>query len=166
MKKRQLTGVLLCAALAAGMLAGCGQKAGTTETAGGQTAAESQKETQGEKKAKGVTITVGFKASHVEISNIETFKKGWEEATGNTVDVQAIDDDQFDLFEQLAVWFGILEKLMDASALKAQVRIVRQDGIKRKFEEAVHRASSGIDCGNAGRSKNDIFLFRIGTDMP
>ena len=48
MKKRQLTGVLLCAALAAGMLAGCGQKAGTTETAGGQTAAESQKETQGE----------------------------------------------------------------------------------------------------------------------
>ena len=76
MKKRQLTGVLLCAALAAGMLAGCGQKAGTTETAGGQTAAESQKETQGEKKAKGVTITVGFKASHVEISNIETFKKG------------------------------------------------------------------------------------------
>lgn len=46
-------------------------------------------------------------------------------------------------------------------ALKAQVRIVRQDGIKRKFEEAVHRASSGIDCGNAGRSKNDIFLFRI-----
>lgn len=96
MKKRQLTGVLLCAALAAGMLAGCGQKAGTTETAGGQTAAESQKETQGEKKAKGVTITVGLKASHVEISNIETFKKGWEEATGNTVDVQAIDDDQFD----------------------------------------------------------------------
>ena len=77
-----------------------------------------------------------------------------------------IDDDQFDLFEQLAVWFGILEKLMDASALKDQVRIVRQDGIKRKFEEAVHRASSGIDCGNAGRSKNDIFLFRIGTDMP
>ena len=56
MKKRQLTGVLLCAALAAGMLAGCGQKAGATETAGGQTAAESQKETQGEKKAKGCLL--------------------------------------------------------------------------------------------------------------
>ena len=45
---------------------------------------------------KGKTITVGLKASHVEISNIETYKKAYEEKTGNTLDVQAIADDQFD----------------------------------------------------------------------
>ncbi len=75
-------------------------------------------------------------------------------------------DDQLDLLEQLAVRLGILEKLMNASALKAQVWIVWQDGIKWEFEEAVHRAPSGIDCGNTGRSENDIFLFRIGADIP
>ncbi|MDC7290683.1 ABC transporter substrate-binding protein [Blautia schinkii] len=46
--------------------------------------------------ADSTTITVGMKASHVEISNIETYKAAWEEKTGNTVDVQAIDDNQFD----------------------------------------------------------------------
>lgn len=46
------------------------------------------------------TITVGLKASHVEISNINTFKEGWEKKTGNKVDVQAIDDDQFDSLMQ------------------------------------------------------------------
>ncbi|MDO4274958.1 MAG: ABC transporter substrate-binding protein [Eubacteriales bacterium] len=49
-----------------------------------------------EVRAEGDTITVGMKASHVEISNIETFKAAWEEKTGNKVDVQAIDDNQFD----------------------------------------------------------------------
>lgn len=44
----------------------------------------------------GVTITVGLKASHVEISNINTYKEAWEKKTGNKLDVQAIDDDQFD----------------------------------------------------------------------
>lgn len=51
-------------------------------------------------KEKGVTITVGLKASHVEISNIETYKKGWEKKTGNKLDIQAIDDDQFDSMMQ------------------------------------------------------------------
>lgn len=44
----------------------------------------------------GVTITVGLKASHVEISNINTYKEAWEEKTGNKLDIQAIDDNQFD----------------------------------------------------------------------
>ena len=44
----------------------------------------------------GVTITVGMKASHVEISNINTYKEAWEEKTGNKLDIQAIDDNQFD----------------------------------------------------------------------
>ena len=43
-----------------------------------------------------MTITVGLKASHVEISNINTYKDAWEKKTGNKVDVQAIDDNQFD----------------------------------------------------------------------
>lgn len=81
MKKKWL-GIMLCAAMVTG-LAGCGQKPADTGTS---QAADK----------KGVTITVGLKASHVEISNIETFKDGWEKATGNTVDIQAIDDDQFD----------------------------------------------------------------------
>lgn len=51
-------------------------------------------------KSGGKTITVGLKASHVEISNIENYKKAWEEKTGNKVDVQAIDDDQFDSLMQ------------------------------------------------------------------
>lgn len=44
--------------------------------------------------------------------------------------------------------------------MKAQVRI-RQDGIKRKFEEAVHRASSGIDCGNAGKGVRTTYFFFV-----
>lgn len=50
----------------------------------------------GEEQSAGKTITLGMKASHVEISNIENYKKVWEGKTGNKIDVQAIDDDQFD----------------------------------------------------------------------
>lgn len=55
------------------------------------------KDSKGDDSKKGgKTITVGMKASHVEISNINTYKKAWEEKTGNKIDLQAIDDNQFD----------------------------------------------------------------------
>lgn len=69
----------IAAVLAVGMT-GCGK--------------EEDKNTSSSKE--GVTITVGLKASHVEISNINTYKDAWEEKTGNKVDIQAIDDNQFD----------------------------------------------------------------------
>lgn len=82
MKKKWL-GIMLCGALMAGAAVGCSQK--PADSSAGPEAGK-----------KGVTISVGLKASHVEISNIETFAQGWEAATGNKVDIQAIDDDQFD----------------------------------------------------------------------
>lgn len=75
----------LTMALAVGA-AGCGNKSGATDAGAG-----------------GKTITVGMKASHVEISNIENFKKAWEEKTGNTLDIQAIDDNQFDSLMQTKI---------------------------------------------------------------
>ncbi len=96
MKKKFLS-VLLCAGMAAMMLAGCGGKAPAENTAAKTTEQNTADEAKAPAPGKdSVTITVGLKASHVEISNIENFKKGWEEQTGNVVDIQAIDDDQFD----------------------------------------------------------------------
>lgn len=42
-----------------------------------------------------VTITIGMAATHVEISNIKYHAEKWHELTGNTLDVQAVDDNQF-----------------------------------------------------------------------
>ncbi len=42
-----------------------------------------------------VTITIGMAATHVEISNIKHHAERWKELTGNTLDVQAVDDNQF-----------------------------------------------------------------------
>lgn len=82
-KKFAAAGLIAAIAVAA---AGCGSKdEGNTDKA---------EESKGENS--GVTVTAGMKASHVEISNIENYKKAWEEKTGNKLDVQAIDDDQFD----------------------------------------------------------------------
>lgn len=44
----------------------------------------------------GKTLTIGMKASHVEISNIEYHKEKWEKETGNKIEIQAVDDNQFD----------------------------------------------------------------------
>ena len=84
---------------------GCGNGGDAAGTDGGNTentvgdntdaADKSTPESTDDKKG-GVTITVGLKASHVEISNINTYKDAWEKETGNKVDVQAIDDNQFD----------------------------------------------------------------------
>ena len=76
--------VLTVAATMITAAAGCGNSGGDKE------------KKEGADKGGGVTITVGLKASHVEISNINTYKDAWEKKTGNKVDVQAIDDNQFD----------------------------------------------------------------------
>lgn len=106
MKKRQLASVLLCAAMVMGMTAGCGQKDTAAPASSEAAGSSTESQTQAKADKKGVTITVGLKASHVEISDIDNFKKGWEEKTGNTVDVQAIDDDQFDSMLQTKISTG------------------------------------------------------------
>ena len=88
-KTGKLAALGLAAALAVGT-AGCGSKSAGTGTGSGAGAG-------------GKTVTVGMKASHVEISNIENFKKAWEEKTGNTLDIQAIDDNQFDSLMQTKI---------------------------------------------------------------
>ncbi|SCJ01969.1 maltose ABC transporter periplasmic protein [uncultured Clostridium sp.] len=44
----------------------------------------------------GKTITIGMKATHVEISNINYHKEQWEAKTGNKIEIQAVDDNQFE----------------------------------------------------------------------
>lgn len=46
------------------------------------------------KKAK--TITLGMKATQVEVSNINYHKEQWEAKTGNKLEIQAVDDNQFE----------------------------------------------------------------------
>ena len=54
---------------------------------------------------------------------------------------------------------------MDASPLQAEVRVVGQQRIKGQLEEAVHRASSGVDGCNAGGSQHDVFLLGVLADI-
>lgn len=77
------------AAIAAGLLSfsavGCGAQntdSNNTGTSGGSKG--------------GKTITIGMKATHVEISNINHHKEQWEAKTGNTLEIQAVDDNQFE----------------------------------------------------------------------
>ncbi|MGG7097964.1 ABC transporter substrate-binding protein [Clostridium sardiniense] len=44
----------------------------------------------------GKTITIGMKATQVEVSNIEYHKEKWEAKTGNKLEIQAVDDNQFE----------------------------------------------------------------------
>lgn len=44
----------------------------------------------------GKTITIGLKATQVEIANIEYHKEKWEAQTGNKLEIQAVDDNQFE----------------------------------------------------------------------
>lgn len=44
----------------------------------------------------GTTITIGMKATHVELSNINYHKEKWEKETGNRIEIQAVDDNQFE----------------------------------------------------------------------
>lgn len=44
----------------------------------------------------GVSITIGMKATHVEISSINYHKEQWEKQTGNKIEIQAVDDNQFE----------------------------------------------------------------------
>lgn len=60
---------------------------------------------------------------------------------------------------------GVFEELMDASPLQAEVRVVGQQGIEGQAEEAVQRAASGVDGGDARGSQYDVLLLRIGADV-
>lgn len=100
MKKKQIASILLCAVMVVGMTAGCGQKAGGSALGDGQPSSVSRPANK-----KGITLTVGLKSSHVEISNIDELKKGWEEKTGNKIDVQAIGE-EFDSMLQTKLSTG------------------------------------------------------------
>ena len=99
MKKKNLAKKVMAVGIAAVlMMSAAACQGGEKKTTDGDTSQEktSNAAASSDKAEGGVTITVGLKASHVEISNIETFKENWEEKTGNKLDIQAIDDDQFD----------------------------------------------------------------------
>ncbi|WP_053985890.1 ABC transporter substrate-binding protein [Niameybacter massiliensis] len=49
-----------------------------------------------EESKKPVTITIGMPATHIEISGIKEHKEKWEAKTGNILEIQAVDDNQFD----------------------------------------------------------------------
>ena len=72
-----------------------------------------------------------------------------------------VDDDQFQLFQQFAVGFGVFEKFVDASPLQTEVRVVGQQGVEGQFEEAVQGTASGIDGGYAGRCKHHVLFLCI-----
>ena len=61
--------------------------------------------------------------------------------------------------------FGVFEKFVDASPLKAEVRVIGQQGVERQFEEAVQGTASGIDGGYAGRGKHYMLFLRIRADI-
>ena len=76
-----------------------------------------------------------------------------------------VDDDQLQLFQQLAVLLGVAQELVDASALQAQVGVVRQQRVEGQAEEAVQRAASGVDGGDAGRGQHDVLLPDVVADI-
>lgn len=61
--------------------------------------------------------------------------------------------------------FGVFEKFVDASPLKAEVRVIGQQGVERQFEEAVQGTASGIDGGYAGRCKHHVLFLCIRADV-
>ena len=76
-----------------------------------------------------------------------------------------VDDDQFQLLQQLAVLLGVAQELVDASALQAQVGVVRQQRVEGQAEEAVQRAASGVDGGDARGSQDHVLLLHIVADV-
>ncbi|RDY29139.1 carbohydrate ABC transporter substrate-binding protein [Romboutsia weinsteinii] len=44
----------------------------------------------------GKTITIGMKATQLEVTNMNYHKEQWEAKTGNKLDIQAVDDNQFE----------------------------------------------------------------------
>ena len=61
--------------------------------------------------------------------------------------------------------FRIFKEFVDASPLKAEVRVIGQQGVERQFEEAVQGTASGIDGGYAGRGKHYMLFLRIRADI-
>ncbi len=82
---RKITAFIMAITMALA-LAGCGGAAGKASSAAAPSAPE---------KAEPVTITIGMAATHVELSNIKYHAEQWNKLTGNTLDVQAVDDNQF-----------------------------------------------------------------------
>lgn len=94
---RKSISVLAAAVLAVSMV-GCASTATTENGPAAEAQTQEAAQPAAEEtapKAEPVTITIGMAATHVEISNIKYHAEQWNKLTGNTLDVQAVDDNQF-----------------------------------------------------------------------
>ena len=76
-----------------------------------------------------------------------------------------VDNDQLQLLEQLAVGLGVLEELVDAPLLQAQVGVVGQQGVEGQLEEAVQGASARVDGGDTCGGQHDVLLAHVVADI-
>ena len=68
-----------------------------------------------------------------------------------------VDDDEFDLTDELALGTRVLQRLLDVAAVVA--RIVGQQGVEWQSEEAVERGASGVDGRDASRGEDHVLLL-------
>lgn len=60
---------------------------------------------------------------------------------------------------------GVLEELVDAPLLQAQVGVVGQQGVERQLEEAVQGAPARVDGGDACGGQHDVLLAHVVADV-
>lgn len=86
---KHLTSLALIGLIGTSLVACGGVEESVPQPTGNKT--EQQQDTK-----KPVTITIGMPATHVELSGIKHYKEEWEKKTGNILEIQAVDDNQFD----------------------------------------------------------------------
>ena len=95
--RKKLLALCLVGVMTVGTLAGCG--GGSTEEAPAETATEETAETPAEETTEasgGITLTLMGNANDLSKSYMESIISQYEEATGNTIDVLALEDSSFD----------------------------------------------------------------------
>ena len=60
---------------------------------------------------------------------------------------------------------GVLEEVVDASALQAEVRIVGRQRMEGQLKETVERTASCIDGCNAGWGQHHVLFARLTADV-
>lgn len=113
--KKKIAGVLLAAATVAILAAGCGTAEKVADTASGENQAEENVEATGkEETAAGedsVTLTLYGDAGNVQRPYYQNMIRLYEEKTGNKIDVQGIDSDNFESVCQMKFQTGDIPDL-------------------------------------------------------
>ena len=67
-----------------------------------------------------------------------------------------VDDDQLQVLDEFPVVGAVFQEVVEFAALKAGV--VRQERVKRQFEETVQGTPSGVDGRDSGRCQDHVFF--------